>query len=241
MPKLSPIMVSLVLLTGCLSKPGLEKDLIGKSEGPLTGSQAEIQVYRIFGKYQGYLADYDPITGALRAVHKVLIGNAGRDFWPTLQEDSRVAREVRYFAVSRIPIPTITEKTEGGSFRADLFRGHPVHESAIGHNLLIRITGTRFIAPADKRSGTHIILGDAKEVHAVPQNSSDDLVSFSVVDGIKANDGVWGQAVLRPAASRPATTAMGCLQNFEGKLLADGSDTDAEFWGVCEKMSQAGL
>jgi hypothetical protein len=242
MAKLSLITILLAAVSGCFARPQADRDLAPKAEERVSDqSDRAIRVFRIFGRSQAFLADYEPSTGSLRAVHKVMITGGGKDFWPTLQEDARMAREPRYFAVSRTAIPVMGDDTAPDSFRADLFRGHPVHESVIGHNVQIRITGASYISPATQPPGTHIMIGTGREMHAVPLSAAGDLVSFSVTDGIRSAEGRWASANLKPLNSRPATRAMGCEQNFEGELLSGQPEGSTEFWGICEKRAQAGM
>lgn len=177
-------------------------------------------------------------AGTLEAVHNVMIVEKGVDFWPAVREDARISREPSYFAVSRTPVLLTAAKSRPTSFRADLFRGAPAHRSVVGQDLLVTFTDTSYLGGAAAR-GTHIMVGDQSEVHAVPYQAANDLVSFAVTDGINAAPGRWAEAVLTPMGSRPATTAMGCTQNYTGEIIASTAQDNAEFWGICEKKAPA--
>lgn len=248
-----PPIKALILATflgGCFRQSIDQPLLITKQEdnGPLASMGAGQYVFRIFGTKRAFAALYNPANGNLASIYKILIKGTGEDFWPLVAEDARMTRESRYFAVSRTITPAlfpVEPGPSGVSFRADIFRGNPNLLSVVGRNRLVKIDELIFrqkevANPA--AGGSHILVRQADEYHAVPLKADDSLLSFIALEGltpsqVKAN---WLAATLEPDAGSPANTSMGCSANYKGTISLPESTPENEIRAYCEKQGRAG-
>jgi len=238
------------LTSGCFSVSKENPELIPKLEE--TKSQYDLgrgtYLFRIFGIDQPFLALYNPRTKELSHIYKARISDKGGDFWQRVKEDMRMTRESRYFAISSALSPNAFLSDSGtakvsGSFRADIFRGDPAKTSNVGRNILFSVVEVVFptkTKPA--KATTHIFIGGDGEFHAIPLNAQSDLLSFDIVDGLQRNSlhDQWLAVHIESDGSMPASTNMGCVSNYSGKILAGTTTEETEISAICVRQGRAG-
>jgi hypothetical protein len=248
--KLIFLTLTLISLTGCFSLSKDSPELLPKQEDAKgeSGSISQPYLFRLFGADQPFLALYNTESGSLSHIYKAQASNKGDDFWQHVEEDSRMTRESRYFAASSAINPGAFIKDPqtgkiGASFRADIFRGDPSKRSLVGRSILFNVIDVVFHSETKlPQATTHIFVAATKEFHAIPLKSNADLLSFTYVEGLPKGqpEKGWLAIELKKGEGVPASTAMGCVGNYSGKILIANSTEEPEINAICDRQGQAG-
>ena len=241
--------LAMVLTSGCFSPSKNEPELLPKLEESKGQDDPGVGTYlfRIFGVDQPFLALYNAKSAVLSHIYRTQVADKGRDFWQQIKEDMRMTRESRYFAASSALNPSAFLKDPqtgmvGGSFRADVFRGDPAKMSSFGRNILFRVTDVVFQSEVQPPTTTHIFVAAKGEFHAVPLNAQENLLSFTIVDGLPEGrpGNSWLAVQIETDGGLPGNTKMGCVSNYAGKILAGHLTEESEISAICEREGRAG-